>query len=128
MSNSAAKATAVKWFNLWVRKRAAVGNDYCRCFTCGKLVDWHYDCDAGHFQSKRYEATRFDELNVHPQCKFCNHHLKGNIGVYYEQLDKVYGTGTAKKIIQKSQMMCKRNRNDYLELSDKYRKLYKSLA
>lgn len=126
MTNSAAKATAWKWFSKYIRKRAADDQDLIKCFTCGKYC--HYkNSDAGHFQSRRYESTKFDENNVHPQCKHCNMYLAGNIGVYYEQIEKTYGTGTAKKIIQKSQMTCKRNYNDLKTISDKYRQLYNKL-
>lgn len=125
----AAKATAWKWFSLYIRKRYVLHDhpDLVKCFCCHKLIDWKYDCDAGHFQSRRYEATRFDERNVHPQCKHCNMYLSGNIGVYYEQIEKTYGEGTASRIIQKSQMLCKRNRNDYLEISKEYREKYNAL-
>lgn len=46
-------------------------NGYCTCCTCGKTKKWN-DIDSGHFISRKYYLTRWDEYNVHPQCRGCN--------------------------------------------------------
>ena len=47
--------------------------------------------DAGHFIDRRYLPTKFDERNVHPQCKKCNQMEDGNIKAYEYYLIGKYG-------------------------------------
>ena len=57
---SAAKRKADRIFSQLVRKSAA--NEYggwIKCVTCGSMVGWA-DADAGHFESRRHNGTRYD--------------------------------------------------------------------
>ena len=57
----------------------ADGNEYVRCYTCGKTI--HYkQIEIGHFHSRRYMAIRWDERNVRPQCHACNQDMEGASG------------------------------------------------
>lgn len=48
-------------------------NGICKCVTCGKEGHWkNGGIQAGHFQSRKHYATRWDERNVKPQCVGCN--------------------------------------------------------
>ena len=60
-----AKAKADKYFSLFIRERDKDKG----CVTCGKFTD---NKDCGHFLSRRFESTRFDEKNAHGQCQKCN--------------------------------------------------------
>jgi len=52
--------------------------------------------DAGHFKSRIFENTLFDEKNVHAQCKGCNMPPNNGRPLEYSQfLDAKYGHGTA---------------------------------
>jgi len=65
--------------------------DYGKCITCGRLVGITR-ADAGHFISRRFSSTLFDERNVHLQCKQCNG-FGGNLLEYRRQIIRLYGEG-----------------------------------
>lgn len=52
------------------------------CISCGKPFNPDQiggSCDAGHYRSKgSAKNLRFDERNLHGQCKHCNDYLAGN--------------------------------------------------
>lgn len=54
-----------------VRLKAANGEGYCRCVTCGNYYHWKA-MNGGHFISRKYQATKIIEENLHPQCVSCN--------------------------------------------------------
>lgn len=88
-------------FSEYVRKKHADQNGFCTCITCSKK--FHYkNIDAGHFVSRRHIITRYDEMNVFPQCKYCNRFLNGLQYEYGQALDSLYGKGTADNLVQKS--------------------------
>ena len=120
-----AKTKADKYFSIYVRQRDSIGNGMVRCCTCGTPHLWKY-LDCGHFQSRRYGSTRYDEKNTGPQCKDCN---IGNQGMQYQfglYLDGKYGPKTAEKITIKSRMFSKRNRYDYEQIANDYKSKIKS--
>jgi len=71
------------YFSLFVRLRDCIDNTqgFARCVSCGKAQ--HYkDMDAGHYISRRYKPTKYDERNVNAQCVHCNRDLSGNVEEY----------------------------------------------
>ena len=60
------------------------------CISCGALRPIK-QCDAGHFISRWYGSTLFDERNVHLQCKRCNQ--MGEKLKYRRAIIKLYGEG-----------------------------------
>lgn len=106
-----AKARADKYFSLYIRQRDAV-NGICTCVTCHVRGHWKtFDC--GHFISRRYEATRYDEKNAAAQSQFANRFNQGMQFQFGLAIDKRWGKGTAEKLLLKSKMTCKRTRYDY---------------
>ena len=92
------KKDAWKVFSLWIRTR-----DSFRCITCGKRGDASMrGMHAGHYISRRHNATLFDERNVNAQCMYCNMYDYGNIGVYTLKLQEKYGDGIIKELTEKS--------------------------
>jgi len=120
-----AKDKADKYFSLYVRQRDAV-NGIVKCCTCGQWHHWK-QMDAGHFMSRRYEATRFDEMNTGPQCRADNRYNQGRQFEMSKYLDKKYGFGTASKMEMKSKMFCKRDRFDYEHIADTFKNKLTSL-
>ena len=51
-----------KWFSLYIRLREAI-EEQAQCFTCGK-VDHYKKLQNGHFQSRRFHSTRWDEKKL----------------------------------------------------------------
>ena len=103
-------------FSEYIRLKHADHSGNCKCITCGKT--FHYkNIDAGHFVSRRFLNVRFNELNVHPQCKYCNRFLNGLAYEYGKAIDMLYGKGTADKLVSLSKQTTKVENH---ELEEKY--------
>lgn len=74
----------------YIRRKHAVRN-IATCVTCGKRG--HYkNMQNGHYISRRIMSLRFEEMNCHVQCKYCNETLGGNLKVYRQYMLQKYGT------------------------------------
>lgn len=72
-------------FSRYIRRRDCP-NGIGRCISCGALIS--YDtCDAGHYIGRAHTATRWNETNVHAQCRICNRHKYGNLKAYRRRLE-----------------------------------------
>ena len=120
------KDLAWKHFSEWKRRSNADENEIVKCFTCENTGHWK-TFDTGHFASRIHTMTFINETNCHPQCKYCNMHLHGNLGQYAINLDKMYGVGTAEYLLKKSKLTCKMSESDWQELADLYRNKLKQL-
>jgi hypothetical protein len=112
-----AKQKADKYFSEYIRNRDSV-NGIATCITCGKKTG-QFDC--GHFISRRFQATRYDEQNAHAQCLKCNRFQNGNQYQHGKSIDDKYGEGTADELLQKSKMICKRTKSDFEWIAKEYR-------
>lgn len=57
-------------FSKYIRTKYSK-NDMVSCYTCGVTKSIN-EMQCGHFISRLYLATRFDEDNCRPQCVGCN--------------------------------------------------------
>ena len=121
-----AKNLADKYFSLYVRQRDADENGMVKCCTCGKRGHWK-DFDCGHFMSRRYEATRFEEKNTGVQCTGCNIFSQGKQFEFGKYLDGRYGDGTAEKMLLMSKMTVKRGELGLRWIIEEYKKKIESL-
>lgn len=67
--------------NAWIRER----DKDLPCISCGRhhKGQWH----AGHYLTvKAHPELRYEPLNIHKQCKPCNHDLAGNLIEYRKGL------------------------------------------
>lgn len=72
-------------FNKWVRLRDKGLN----CISCNKPAKKE---NAGHYRSVGSSPTlRFEPLNVHLQCEYCNTYQHGNLIPYRQNLIKKIG-------------------------------------
>lgn len=97
------KKKADAQFSKYVRYRDSElknGEFIAECITCGveKPVK---QMQAGHFVSRRVSSLRYDELNVNAQCVSCNMFKAGEQYLYSINLDKKYGEGTAKSLMDR---------------------------
>jgi hypothetical protein len=84
-------------FNAYIRER----DKELGCISCGSFNE----IQAGHFYSAgHFSWLRFNEDNVHSQCKRCNYFLRGNLLPYRERLIKKIGTVSFQKLEIKSQI------------------------
>ena len=81
-------------FSKYIKLRDG-GEDYFKCISCQRTKPLN-QFNAGHYWSRRFMSTRYNEQNVYGQCIYCNMHLKGNIQGYTTGLLKKYG----KEILQ----------------------------
>lgn len=85
-----------------VRMKHADDNGMCICCTCG--VEKHYtELDAGHFVSRKFKNTIFDERNIRPQCQACNRFKNGEPAKYAIYLKEEIGEKEFFKLLYASQ-------------------------
>lgn len=114
LSVSTAKARADKAFSIYIRTRDS-NKGLCTCATCGvtrPIAQMH----AGHFVSRRFLATRYDERNAHAQCPTCNTYNQGEQYLHGLHVDKRWGDGTADKLMSLSRTLTKLKAQDYLDI------------
>lgn len=93
-------------FSLYIREKFPK-----RCYTCGKR-DVTLQC--GHFVSRQYLATRWDENNCRPQCVGCNMFGNGKPLDFEENLKKELGDETVEKMKKSRHQVLKLDRQWYL--------------
>ena len=111
-----------KFFSLFIRLRDATDEGLCQCITCGKVSHYKKGIQNGHFQSRRFMSTRYDEKNCSSQCVACNMFRGGEQFRFALALDSKYGEGTAQELEFLARLTVKFTRGDY---EDKIR-YYKS--
>ena len=88
------KSTLVKKlddvFSKFIRLRDSNKDGMCQCISCGRVHYWK-EIQNGHYMSRRYMSTRFDEMNCNAQCVACNIFNQGNIQMYRKNLIKKIG-------------------------------------
>lgn len=84
--------------------------------------------DCGHFRSRRYNATRFDETNCQVQCPKCNRFNEGEHYQFGINLNIKYGPGTAEGLIAKSRELVKITEIEYDEMIKYYQDKVKALT
>lgn len=124
-SRKLSKKKADKYFSKYIRLRDSK-NGLSQCITCGAWKSWK-EMDCGHFISRRFRATRYDEKNAHSQCKKCNRFQNGNQFQHGVKIDEKYGEGTAEKLLQKSKMFSKRTQFDYECIAELYKEKIEQL-
>lgn len=101
-SIKALKKKAWDVFSKFIRQRDTGVFGDCECCTCGKLKHWK-EMQAGHFVSRIYESTLFDEMNVFSQCAGCNMPPNNGKPIEFARfLDTRFGAGTSESIRAKA--------------------------
>lgn len=115
-----AKKRAWDQFSMFIRLRDSDERGIATCCTCPARKHWRM-MDAGHYVTTAKEATKFDENNVHAQCKGCNKWQGGKPTEYEQFLERKYGPGTCAAIKLKAVRQCKRDLTDYLFIENTYK-------
>lgn len=115
-----AKNKAWKQFSLYVRLRDSDEHGMAICCTCGARKHWKR-LQAGHYVTRKKEATLFDEKCVHAQCAGCNKWQQGRPLEYEQFLERTYGQGTALALRQKAVHECKRPIGAYYAIEATYK-------
>ena len=86
-------------FSKYIRQKNSV-NGICTCISCGKQERWQ-DVDAGHYVNRKFYALRYSEINVQPQCRYCNRFCEGNLPEFGLNLQAKYGEDIIKQLISR---------------------------
>jgi len=117
--------TVDKWFSEYIRKRDTQSGAV-RCPTCGGVITYETS-DAGHFISRRFMNTRWNEKNVHAQCRKCNRFQYGNQYEFGLFIDSKYGKGEAEKLLFLSKLEYKPMPHELKEIAKYFRQKIKEL-
>lgn len=120
------KNKASKLFQLYVRLRDTDENGNGSCCSCGKFV-YYKEADAGHFVSRRFLSTMFDEKNCHLQCKGCNGFNNGCPEGYSLFLIEKYGVEELERLNQEKYKTIKINQYEYETMIDVYSEAIKEI-
>jgi len=93
-------------FSLYIRAKYKK-----ECYTCGKRG---VTLQCGHFVSRQYLATRWDENNCRPQCVGCNMFGGGKPLDFEERLKKDLGDEIVEKMKKSRHQVLKLDRQWYL--------------
>jgi hypothetical protein len=113
-------------FSKYVRLVHADNDGYVSCYTCSKLLHWK-KIQNGHFVSRQYLATRWEEDNCRPQCVGCNVFGNGQLLDYEERLKKELGSDRVEELKQLRHQITKLDRQWYEEQIAYYKNEVKSL-
>ena len=106
-----------KPFHEYIRRRDVDNKTgFCNCITCNKRVHFT-ETDAGHFIGRQHLITRYDERNVHAQCRKCNRFEYGRQYEYSIAL----GSELAEELLQKSRGVLKLTDPEWLEIFEEYK-------
>jgi|TARA_R110001592_G_scaffold206108_2_gene456847 hypothetical protein len=78
---------------------------------------------CGHFLSRRFYSTRWNEDNCRPQCYGCNVHSQGRQYEYALNLNKEYGYNIAEELLQISRETVKISTPELQEKIEYYKVL-----
>ena len=116
-----------KIFSVFIRLRDATDEGLCQCFTCGKVSHYKTGMQNGHFQSRSFLSTRFDEENCQVQCVGCNMFKQGEQWKFGMNLNAKYGIGTSNKLEFISRQKVKFSRIDYEDKISYYKEAVEKL-
>lgn len=114
------KAKAWKWFSRYIRLKYSY-NGVCKCITCGQFHGIK-NMDAGHFLSRRFLSTLFDEDNCRPQCLKCNRYQQGRSYEFEVALISEIGIEKVNELKAKAKEYQPESIDLYQEISEKYHK------
>lgn len=85
------------------------------------------DIDAGHFYSRRHRSVRWDEMNVHPECKRCNRFDTDHLHGYFKFMIDRYGVDKMQELTDIKNTTQKFNKFDLSVMILNYNDLVKQL-
>jgi len=116
-----------KWFSLFIRLRDCDELGLVECFTCNRFKHYKSGMQCGHFQSRSFLPTRFNEENCQPQCVGCNMFKQGEQYKFAINLNSKYGEGTAEELQFLARKTVKFTRVDYEEKISYYKETVNKL-
>ena len=109
-------------FSIYIRQKFSDSDGNNTCYTCGKAGTIK-TMQNGHFVSRQYLATRWDENNCRIQCCGCNLFGNGKPLDFEERLKKELGGDFVEEMKQTRHQSLKLDRNWYKAEIEKYKLL-----
>lgn len=106
-------------FSKWIRRRDSVDGRVI-CFTCGKKMTFS-ESQCGHFIDRDQTPTRYDEMNCHAVCEFCNCMDDNHYERYAAAMVNKYGIMAVRDLKQKARGLQKFMRHELEELIEYYK-------
>ena len=113
-------------FSQWIRRRYATSQGLAVCVTCGNVKPWK-EQQCGHFVSRIYLATRWDERNCSVQCGACNVLRRGNYAEYSAYMLRKYGPEVIDELIVLKRKPIKLTAFDLEQMIQTYNKKLETL-
>lgn len=113
-------------FSQYVRRKNADHQGNVSCFTCGKVKHWK-EQQNGHFISRQYLVTRWEEKNCRVQCVGCNMFGNGKLLDYEERLKAELGSKTVENMKLSRHQVLKLDRTYYETRINHYQNLLETL-
>ena len=117
----ASDAKLWKVFSEFIRLRDSDDRGFSKCFTCDFRGEWKR-FDAGHGIGRQHKSIKFDQRNVHSQCKRCNGFEGGQQAIYKEEVNKKYGPKIWDELTIKKNQVCKRGQLEIDVMTEYYKK------
>lgn len=92
--------------SLHVRKKYANKEGVVKCYTCSTYVHWK-KIHNGHYISRTFKYTRWEDDNCRPQCYACNVIKKGMAHIFRENLVTEIGEERVKAQEAKAKLLFK---------------------
>ncbi len=113
---------AQTYFNAYIRAR----DKHKNCVSCDKPLGSKFD--AGHYYSAGgFGSVRFNELNVHGQCVYCNQHLHANLLNYQIGIEQRIGGEALIELHSQAHQVRKYTRQELRDIIETYKKKTKEI-
>ena len=113
---------AQTYFNAYIRAR----DKHKNCVSCDKPLGSKFD--AGHYYSAGgFGSVRFNELNVHGQCVYCNQHLHANLLNYQIGIEQRIGGEALIELHEQAHQVRKYTRQELRDIIETYKKKTKEI-
>ena len=112
-------------FSQYIRNKYSV-NGICTCYTCGKKLPIK-QMQNGHFISRGYLITRWNENNCRPQCAGCNIFGGGKPLDFEDHLKEELGDELVEEMKKSRHQITILSRVWYAEQIDIYKQKLKEL-
>ena len=113
-------------FSKYIRWYYADANGYVECYTCGQVKPVK-EMQAGHFQSRRHNSTRWEFNNVRPHDARCNMFAQGEQYLFGQKLKAEIGEEAVEAFVQLSHKSVKFSKADLEYLIDLYKEKLKAI-
>lgn len=113
---------AQTYFNAYIRAR----DKHKTCVSCDKPLGSKFD--AGHYYSAGgFGSVRFNELNVHGQCVYCNQHLHANLLNYQIGIEQRIGGEALIELHEQAHQVRKYTRQELRDIIETYKRKIKEI-